>query len=68
MEPNVIAGALLIGAAFLILCLPVAECDRCPHCRTERLEQERKSEEAKHKALHTFYRDLCPICKKDKPK
>jgi hypothetical protein len=65
---NVLAGALLIGAAFLILCLPVAECDQCTHCRHERIEQKRKSDEAQHKAVHRFYRDLCPICRKDKPK
>lgn len=67
MEPSIIAGLVLIGCAFVLIFLPVAECDQCPHCRNERLEAQRRSEESKHRAVHRFYGErLCPICNERK--
>lgn len=66
MDYTTIAGTILIGCAFVLMFLPVAECDQCPHCRAERLELHRRDAEQRHKAVHRFYGDLCPICRKDK--
>jgi hypothetical protein len=46
-------GGVLVGAAFLIRLLPVGQCDKCAHCRFERLQQ---------KAAASL--EFCPLCRR----
>ena len=48
----IIAALTLIVIAPLLAAIPVGECDKCEHCRNERVER----------ALTTF----CPVCLQSK--
>lgn len=43
-----IAGAVLLAAGLYLAFVPVAECDKCDHCREERLHRKRWAR--------------CPVC------
>jgi hypothetical protein len=54
---------LMVGAAILWL-VPANVCDKCDHCRAERLEYERRRQDQRHRSLHAWYGgELCPVCR-----